>query len=573
MVKMFSALRAYFSDPSSGNRKVLDFAVLIMIINFIQAAFTDLIDDEAYYWAYSQELDWGYFDHPPMVALIIRLGYLLIPSELGVRLVTILMQGAGIVIGWHMIDMKDKGRHAWRYCLILLTLPLFHIYGFITTPDVPLLFFTLIFLWIYKRHLKAPSQRNTLMWGVSMALLLYSKYHGVLVIFFILLSNLKLIRSRDFLVASGFGALLFIPHLIWQFLNDFPTFLYHLVERSGGFDINWMTDYLLNQLLVFSPFLFPVILYFLWKREPVDPFRKGLYFMATGFFVFFLFMSLKGHVEPHWLAANVIPVSIILFYAFEGREKLQKYFRVVAWGSGVIIIAARIVLCFGILPNNMEMQGNKIWAEDIKYEAWGRDVLFMDYKGAAKYAFYTGDSTHSVNNLHYRKNQYDLWNYDEQFKDKDIFFVSAFSSDNFTDYPRSNGQTFAGVRIDNFMPYQRVKIKYEVDTTVWEAGEWGAIGLYVHNPYPFPIELHRKNMPITFRGVFYRDNWIKHSPVMALEDRPRQLEPGTTYFWAHTRVPEEPGHYQFRPALRTRWMYEAFNSSKIIDVEVKPAAP
>ena len=43
-----------------------------LLISFVQAAGTELFDDEAYYWVYSKFLDWGYFDHPPMVAVLKR---------------------------------------------------------------------------------------------------------------------------------------------------------------------------------------------------------------------------------------------------------------------------------------------------------------------------------------------------------------------------------------------------------------------------------------------------------------------------------------------------------------------
>ena len=57
-----------------------------IILGLIQSRFTELLDDEAYYWVYSKFLDWGYFDHPPMVALLIKLGYSIFQNELGVRL-------------------------------------------------------------------------------------------------------------------------------------------------------------------------------------------------------------------------------------------------------------------------------------------------------------------------------------------------------------------------------------------------------------------------------------------------------------------------------------------------------
>ena len=46
------------------------FYLLWFIVNLIQAGKTGLFDDEAYYWMYSKFPAWGYFDHPPMVALM-----------------------------------------------------------------------------------------------------------------------------------------------------------------------------------------------------------------------------------------------------------------------------------------------------------------------------------------------------------------------------------------------------------------------------------------------------------------------------------------------------------------------
>jgi hypothetical protein len=57
-----------------------------LAINLLQSAFTELAHDEAYYWMYSRNLAWGYFDHPPFIAILIKLGYALIPEEIGVRL-------------------------------------------------------------------------------------------------------------------------------------------------------------------------------------------------------------------------------------------------------------------------------------------------------------------------------------------------------------------------------------------------------------------------------------------------------------------------------------------------------
>lgn len=84
----------------------LIFYVSWLLINLIQASSTELIDDEAYYWIYSRFPDWGYFDHPPAIALLIRAGYTLFHNELGVRLFAVLLNTLTIFIIDQLIEKR-----------------------------------------------------------------------------------------------------------------------------------------------------------------------------------------------------------------------------------------------------------------------------------------------------------------------------------------------------------------------------------------------------------------------------------------------------------------------------------
>ena len=61
------------------------------LVNLLQAAFLPLDPDEAYYWEYARTLDWGYFDHPPAIALLVAMGSWLTEGPLGVRLGVVLL--------------------------------------------------------------------------------------------------------------------------------------------------------------------------------------------------------------------------------------------------------------------------------------------------------------------------------------------------------------------------------------------------------------------------------------------------------------------------------------------------
>ena len=174
----------------SQNHHVNSLLVIVIIaVNVFQSIYTELTHDEAYYWVYAQHMDWGYFDHPPMIAVLIKLGSLILPGELGVRVLIVLMN-----LGTTLILYELIGRQNFRILLAVLTgVTVFHIYGFIAVPDSPLLFFTALFFLTYKRFIDKENLMNSLLLSLVIAALLFSKYHGILIVLATVISNFKIV--------------------------------------------------------------------------------------------------------------------------------------------------------------------------------------------------------------------------------------------------------------------------------------------------------------------------------------------------------------------------------------------
>ena len=322
------------------------FLLIFFVVNILQSEYTGLLYDEAYYWVWSQKLALGYFDHPPMVAVWIKISGLFFDGELGVRFFSVISFTLMLYIIWLIIDTKQKWDYVWLYFLLIISVAFLNVYGFITTPDTPLLFFITVFLYFYKRFLGDESLKNTLFLGFSMAGMLYSKYHGVLIIFFVLLSNWTLLKNKKFWIGSIFGAVLFIPHLYWQYLHDFPTFRYHLFERGSDreYEISNSLMHLVNQIAIVG-ITFPLIYYAFIKQKSSSIFDKSLKYITYGLIGFFLFSSFKLRPQAQWTAAILIPLVILTFRQFVENETQRKWIIRIGLIQLGLLLIARLLFC------------------------------------------------------------------------------------------------------------------------------------------------------------------------------------------------------------------------------------
>ena len=91
------------------NHHRLIFYLSWTVLVILQAYFTELQDDEAYYWVYSLFPAAGYFDHPPMIALLIRAGTFFKATELSIRFFPVILNILSIYIIERLIDNKESG--------------------------------------------------------------------------------------------------------------------------------------------------------------------------------------------------------------------------------------------------------------------------------------------------------------------------------------------------------------------------------------------------------------------------------------------------------------------------------
>ena len=114
-------------------------AVGLFVLRSAYLPWINLYPEEAYYWNYSRHLDYGYLDHPPMVAWLIYLGTACFGhTELGVRFFALACSLVTSFFAFRLTALLSGRQAGWMAVLLVQLLPFFFMNGWIMTPDAPL---------------------------------------------------------------------------------------------------------------------------------------------------------------------------------------------------------------------------------------------------------------------------------------------------------------------------------------------------------------------------------------------------------------------------------------------------
>ena len=477
------------------DRLVLLWLGVWWIANLVQAGFTELANDEAYYHMFAERRAWGYFDHPPVTALLVWAGERLFGGELGVRFFFTVLQPLYLWILWRLIRPADAGRRdAALFVVVSAATLMLQLYGFIAVPDGPLMFTTALFLLTFKWF--SENRRRAWLWmGIAMALMAYSKYHGALVVLFALAANPRQLLRPALYSSGAVALLLLVPHLVWQYEYDWASFAYHLSGRNSVFRPGYVVEFLANVLVVFNPFFVPLYVQAWRKVKPQTPVGRALKFLPVAFIVFFMLSSLRGYVQPQWVIVSCFGLGCGLF-AYARRHPRTRRYVMRAGGVTVgLIVLVRLVMIFNPLGIRFEVFNNPESYAAIAAEADGRPVVFRyGYAVAAKYAFYTGGEAYCQPNIRYRTHQWQFRDDDSQFIGREVLVecpdgTVSDSTRQVRTLTMANGRSFTWFVDPAFHPVRLVDIAFTGLPGRVAAGETLRLELRIRNPYPYAIRV------------------------------------------------------------------------------------
>lgn len=540
----FCKKKGMSETPKTSSKKIYLFILIITFINLLQAFFTEITLDEAYYYQYARDLDWGYYDHPPMVALVIKISQLFFNGNLGVRFLTVLLFSGNLFLIWKYLLPNDKASYVNEFIILSLGLVMMNAYSFITTPDVPLLFFGTVFFILYQRFTEKQNFWNAVLLGISVALLFYSKYQAVLLVFFVVISNLKMLTKPYIYLAGIITSLLMIPHLMWHIEHNFPTFQYHLVDRSEDFEFIYFLEYLPNQFAVFNPFILIPFVILLFKNKYQNFQEKAYYFVSVGFLVFFALTSLRGHVEPHWTVIASIPMLILFLQFIKEKPSWKKYVRTYVLGSIFLVFLARVVILTNLLPKTLEFTGKKQKYEALAKKIGKTPVLFTgSFQSTSLYNYFTGNESSTLGSLNVKKTQFDIWQREQNYFGKRVF-VEKPESPKAIKLLDKEHISFNGFYVEHFQTPNRLKIEFELPSEQLKNNQ--IIPITIYNPTKNVVNFNHPEIPVTITAVFLAHRETTDIPT-EIEKMPTVLKPGES-FKTQIKINTQnlkAGHYNF----------------------------
>ncbi len=250
-------------------------------------------------------------------------------------------------------------------------------------------------------------------------------------------------------------------------------------------------------MILMNPFTLAAAFFVLVKFYPSDRFTRCLYLQIIGFFVFFLFISFRDHVEPNWTIPCCIPMIIILTERISKNPALFKYSRRIILPSIAIVIASRILLITSNdFTRSIAYTGKKERYELIESVAKDLPVIFLgSYQPPSLYHFFTGKEGFVLSSVYSRQTQFDVWQFEKKYHNKPVF-ISSVTDQEKPDLPERSSLNFHGFMTDSLQTVNRMKIAFELAQKNFHPGDSIKINFRIKNTYDYSIDFNHSRFPV-----------------------------------------------------------------------------
>lgn len=360
---------------------LLGFAILWAVA----AAGIGLAADEAYYWTWSKSLQWGYFDHAPMVAWLIRAGTTVFgDTAFGVRVLGLVsMLIAALALRRTVYVLSDKNA-ANLAAIVFCAVPMVSGNAVIITPDAPAMLFWSLALWALAERLASGNRHWWLVVGLCAGLGLLSKYN---VLFLgaglvLCIATSKELRRDVFSWQLWLGGIiaiiLFMPVVVWNANHEWVSFIKQMgrIGQAKGYDPRFFPELLGAVFLLFHPVaivmaVIAVARYFKARDFELSQAAHLAFTTSLPLMLYMAWHAQFARVEGNWPA----PLCFALVLALAPLLKMASYDRLskslVPFGA----VTAVIIFGYALSPVGF-IRGDADKINQMRgWDTFGTDVL------------------------------------------------------------------------------------------------------------------------------------------------------------------------------------------------------
>ncbi len=469
---------SYLSIPTLVWKVILGFTFFRLFLAII----LPLTPQEAYYWSWSRDLAFSYFDHPPLASYSIWLTTLIFGQTIfGIKLAAVLWYlGMNIIWASMIQEMFNNPRQSFWTLLALNASIVFELYGFVITPDTPLLFAWTACIYALWKLIQTENPKWWYAAGLFLGLAWLGKYSGIMLVPSVLLFTVVSKNQRKWLLtphpylAVVLAFLVFSPVLIWNAQHEWISFAFQGSQRASGmghWKVKHFGELLGSQFFILSPYLFVLVFATLiryGRRVFSDLEDKILLLLSSGLIttVFFIAVSFRSLVKMNWLAPAYWSLIILgIYYIFQSpsrfnRMRIGVFSSILFLGIGILVVA---------IPNVPLGEGNT-WSgwkqaaqnvdtlqDSLRNEGETPFIFSTNYKASSLLRFYLPGQprTYAQDIIGKPALQFDVWAKDEGLKGRTGLLVVddrreyRFKSKQITPYFKEV-KKLRTIRIENF---------------------------------------------------------------------------------------------------------------------------
>jgi dolichol-phosphate mannosyltransferase len=332
---------------------LISLGIIFLFIRFLHLGTIELIPEEAYYWNYGVNLDFGYIDHPPFVGLLTEIGtYFFGTNEFGVRSIAFIFSLLTIIsICFYHFTFIGKQSLSTTFTILLFA-PYIIGSGLIVSPDTGLvLFWSLSLVFLYQALINNKNNYWFLV-GITVGLGFLSKYTVVLIaiptLVFCLLDkeSRKFFKVPHFYYSALIALLFFTPVLYWNYIHDWISFTFQssrrVTEMKSEFGLFGLFS---DMAILFLPAILISVLFVIFEKFKEKDFSSKTLFALVYFLAplcLFFFYSFNHDTKLNWTGCffiSILPLAAIYLENTQKKWLKNLYFYFPIFFVGIISIA------------------------------------------------------------------------------------------------------------------------------------------------------------------------------------------------------------------------------------------